>query len=348
MGPVPALVIKALLLVGGLHPAPKIDPEEFRSWFREASEGRMPLEKGVLEQARGYRYVFVLGLLNERMPGYFSQITAELRAMGVPREAIFEIAPSSDATFEENLGAIRDEFLAASRLGPEPIVVIGHSRGACDALAFAMMEPQFVSRHVAALFLIQGPFGGSGAADYVLGTGTPMDDRMPPRARLLGRLFRSIEARKLDRGKHQGLADLARDAARDFWKTLLREHAASIPIVGPRTFYIEAIAPPERQPPLRRPVARYLETYYGPNDGLVAAEDQFLPGLGTRLGMFDASHTDLTHRFPAALARPRVREAMAKAIVTAISRPGDGEEPSGNPVSPPDREADESARAARR
>jgi hypothetical protein len=79
-----------------------------------------------------------------------------------------------------------------------------------------MREPEFVGARVAALFLVQGPFGGSGLADYVLGEGTPMDGRMAaaPRitAHLIGRRERSLRGR----GRRAGLSDLTSEASSGF------------------------------------------------------------------------------------------------------------------------------------
>ncbi|WP_169980954.1 alpha/beta fold hydrolase [Tautonia rosea] len=316
----PSIVLKAALLLGGVHPAPTIEPSEFQDLFLASYDGTLELDESLAKRIQGFRYIFVLGLMNERSPGYLDQNVRELEAMGVPSNRIHRIAPSSNASFRENLDEIRAAFKKVADQGPEPLVVIGHSRGACDALAFALHEAEFVSERVIALFLVQGPFGGSGAADYVLGSGVPMDRKISPPARALANLFRNAAARKLERGKHSGIVDLTSDASDHFWKRLLASRRSAIPIVSPRTFYIEATVPPSRQPPFRRPVARYLEAYYGPNDGLVAAGDQYLPELGTRLGILEVSHMDLTHRFPAGRPQRRLRGALVQAIVVAVAR----------------------------
>ena len=64
-------------------------------------------------------------------------------------------------------------------------------------------------------------------------------------------------------------------------------------------------------------IAWYL-SYLGPNDGLVALDDQNVPGLGTVLAVLDAGHRDLTNRFPAARQNPRLRKALIDAIVMAV------------------------------
>ena len=80
---------------------------------------------------------------------------------------------------------VRDKILGFAGDRPERLILIAHSRGACDALTFALREPGFVRDRVEALLLIQGAFGGTGLADYVLGEGEPMDDRMSQGHRFL-------------------------------------------------------------------------------------------------------------------------------------------------------------------
>lgn len=304
-------------------PAPVVGSGEFRGWFERASEGRLRIPEAARARARRLRFVFVDGLGNERMPGYFSQNVGALRAMGVPSASIHEIRPSSHSGFDENLEAIRAGFLEAASSGPERMVVVAHSRGACDALAFALRNPGFVRDHVEALFLVQGPFGGSGLADYVVGEGEPMDWRMPPRARVVAKVVGGLERSALRRGRLSGLEDLTRDAAREFWDHELEADAEAVSAVGPRVFFVEASAPPSRQRLLRKPAALYLDAYYGPNDGVVAVSDQSLEGLGVRLGPLDAGHTDMTHRFPAGRAKSKLRHALVQAIVMAVGRDRD-------------------------
>ena len=89
--------------------------------------------------------------------------------------------------------------------------------------------------------------------------------------------------------------------------------------MGPKTFYVTSRVPPSRLRFFHRAIATYLQTYYGPNDGMVAVRDQSLPGLGTCLGVLDAGHTDLTHRFPATRAPRRYRRALVQAILMAVA-----------------------------
>ncbi len=269
-------------------------------------------------RARRFRYVFVGGFLNERMPGYFSQNARELRACGVPRPAIHFVSPSSHRSFDENLETIGEDFRRIAEAGPEKLVVIAHSRGACDALAFALRDAQFVADRVEALFLVQGPFGGTGVADYVMREGVPLDRRMPVGSRVVVHLLGKLERWLMDGGSHGGLARLTRSASRSFWGETLERHADAIPIVGPKTFFVTAEVRPSRLRLFARAFARYLLAYYGPNDGLVVLEDQSLPGLGKDLGPLHAGHADLTRTFFSTRAKRRVRKALVQSILMTV------------------------------
>ena len=57
---------------------PAVSPTEFQSWFRAASHGRLHLPREAQRGAQTYRYVFISGLANEYMPGYFAQSAKEV------------------------------------------------------------------------------------------------------------------------------------------------------------------------------------------------------------------------------------------------------------------------------
>ena len=281
-------------------------------WFDEACVARPSIPVEVKRAARRYRYVFVGGFHNERLPGYFSQNAKELRAQGVPRRAIHFIYPSSDETITGNARSVHDQFVEIAEAGREKLVVIAHSRGACDALLFALHDPEFVSEHVEAIFLVQGPFGGTGVADYLTGEGPPMDGQMPLKYRVIARLLARLEGYLLDRGKHGGLPSLSRQSSHDFWDSELEAHASAIPLVGPKTYFVTSKTNPSRLRLFQRALALYLAAYFGPNDGMVALEDQTLPGFGTLLAVLDAGHTDLTNHFPSARASRKLRRAARR------------------------------------
>ncbi len=202
---------------------------------------------------------------------------------------------------------MREVLLRIAEDNPERLVIIAHSRGACDALAFALNEPEFVRDRVEALFLVQGAFGGTGLADYVVGEGEPMDGQMPRVHRWIALAIGALERLLLERGRQGGLVGMTRDASRAYWNDVLEAHADAVPIVGPKVYYVASCARPADLALFQRAMAWYLGAYYGPNDGVVAVDDQTLPGLGTSLGVLEAGHADLTRRFPATRSKRRLR-----------------------------------------
>jgi pimeloyl-ACP methyl ester carboxylesterase len=295
---------------------------DFRQWFQNASQGQLRLSKDVTRAARAFRYVFVGGFANEYLVGYFAQNAQELRNQGVPRSAIHFIHPSSSRTVADNLGPVRDEMLKIAETGPERLVVIAHSRGACDALAFALRNPQFIHDRIEAMFLVQGPFGGTGLADYLEGEGKPMDGQMPRVQRWVAyQLGRVVQSSISDRGWQGAIKGLKREPSRDYWSRSLAEHASAIPLVSPKIFYIAARARPSRLGWFHKVTSSYLSSYYGPNDGIVTLDDQRLPGLGRCLGPVDAGHADLTCRFPMTSAGKKYRKALVLSILMAVGKP---------------------------
>jgi len=325
-----AIALGTVLLLQTRAVAADLTPAQFQGWFHAAARGKLHIPGAVERRARQFRYVFVGGFASERMPGYFSQSAKELRAHGVPPGSIHFIFPSSHETFDGNSDGVRSQFLEVASRGPERLVVIAHSRGACDALAFALRDGSFARDRVEALFLVQGAFGGSGAADYLMGEGLAMDRRMPARLRAFAFLLGRFEAFLMHKGRHGGLAGLTRAESERFWRQIRDEHADAIPVVGPKTFYVMSRVDPSRLRLFRRAIGCYLQTYYGPNDGMVVLGDQSLPGLGTCLAVLDAGHTDLTHRFPATRAPHRQRRALVQCVLMAVGR--SGEEPGDLPV----------------
>ncbi len=252
----------------------------------------------------------------------------------MPRRSIHFIYPSSHETVEGNAEAVCSQIRQIARKGPEKLVVIGHSRGACDALAFALENPEFVADHIEALFLVQGVFGGTGIADYLAGEGPPIDSAIPWRHRVVAHLLGRLEGYLLDRGKHGGLLALTTRYSQEFWERALKEHEEAIGIVSPRTFYVTTRTGPKRLRFFQQAIAWYLG-YLGPNDGIVALKDQSLPGLGTVLAVLDAGHTDLTNHFPSTRLNPRLRKALVDAIIMSVARHGSDRPLARGPSAPP-------------
>ena len=213
-----ALAILAAMVAGPTVEIPPrvVAPSDFQAWFESACHGALKFTR-IRSPVRPRGTVrFCRGVSQRADAGLFHGGDAGASPRGVPRRSIHLISPSSRETVAGNAKWVREQFEAVADEGPEALVVIAHSRGACNALAFALENPEFVRDRVHALFLIQGPFGGTGLVDYVLGEGPPMDGRMPWRHRIVARLLaraRGVsrferEPRRPDRAQPIGVEDV--------------------------------------------------------------------------------------------------------------------------------------------
>ncbi len=306
------------LLAGGSEGDLPTDAGRFDRWFASGVAGTLDVPASVAGRAAGFRYVFVGGFRNERMPGYFAGNMAELKRLGVERRRMHVILPSSKQTTSENAREVRDRFLAIAEEGPERLVVVAHSRGACDALAFALENPAFARDRVEAFYLIQGPFGGSGLASYLGGSGEPIDRRMRWPQRTVAHLAKTLARLVPGRRKREVVDSMTPEASAAFWASALDRDPETLALVGAKAFFIRSAIDPDRLGFIRRAMAWYLQTYHGRGDGVVTLEAQSLPGFGTVLATVEAGHSDLTCKRPSSRAHRRDRFALMESLVMDV------------------------------
>ena len=315
-----AILVAGLLGVAPIEapsqarPSPP-DSAAFRAWFERQSQHPTALPVATVQAARAYRYVFIAGFLNEGFQsGYFSQNRQALLDAGVKAGAIEVLFPKSGNTVAQNVEVLSRSLPALAAKGPQKLVLIGHSKGAVEALAFAVGAPDFLRDHVQRIFLVQGAFGGSGIADYITGTGHPLDDRMAPVPRVLFALAAGW-GELLDSRIDGGFQSLSRVRAAELWKRLPRLPDE----LTERVFFIRSQRDPDKVCPLLWLTAKYLATYYGPNDGLLVISDQWVPGAGQLLGDLDADHSGLTVAGPVSDWPARVRRAFMHALLMQLA-----------------------------
>lgn len=313
-----AVLVAGLLGVASAPvPAAPAQPDSaaFRAWFERESQHPTALAPGALKAARAYRYVFIAGFLNEGFQiGYFNQNRQTLLDAGVKPGAIEVLFPKSGNTVPENVAVLAQRLPEIAAKGPEKLVLIGHSKGAVEALAFAVGAPEFVRARVQAIFLVQGAFGGSGIADYITGTGHPLDDRMAAIPRALFALAAGW-GELLDTRIDGGFQSLSRLHAAELWQRLPRLPAD----LEDRVLFVRSQREPDKVCPLLWITAKYLATYYGPNDGLMAISDQWLPDAGRLLADLDADHAGLTVARPISDWPAQVRRAFMRALLMQLA-----------------------------
>jgi len=286
----------------------------FAAFFERQVAAADPLPQDVLAAARRYRYVFVAGFLNEAFrSGYFNENRDALLAAGVGADAIHVVFPRSADAVAETAGHLRQQIPALAGAGPQKLILIGHSKGAAELLAFALGNAAFVRARIEAIFLVQGAIGGSGVADYITDAGHPLDDEMPAAARVAFAVA-ARGGKLLDGQLDRGFQSLTHRQAAALWARLVPRQSPS-----DRIFYVRGHRKPAEVSKILSLTATYLSTYYGDNDGLVEVEDQWIPGLGRVLATLEADHMALTVARPVSGDGPAVRRAFTRALLMQLA-----------------------------
>jgi hypothetical protein len=174
---------------------------------------------------------------------------------------------SGRSSSARNAAQIRD-FLAASPPEPgEKVVLVGYSKGVCDALQ-AVAGHKGVRRRVDAVVSVAGAVGGS-----VLVEGIP-----EPLAAVVSR----ADLPGCDAGDGGGIDSLRRSTRRDW----LARHALPRSV---RYFSLVALPEPDRVSAILRPGYRRIADVDPRNDGQVVWADALIPA-GTFLGYANADH----------------------------------------------------------
>jgi hypothetical protein len=297
----------------------QIERNDFTEWFRSSFNRASAFPTERAEKARNLRYVFVKGFLNELTPGYFTDNIARLKSLGVPDSHIDIVSPSSGQSFTGNVGNLNRK-LSRHFTGKEELVIIAHSRGAVDALAWAIYNAGPFQRNVKELFLVQGPFGGSGVADYFSGEGHPIDFRMPKYAFVAGFLKGLYYGGAVDFWIQEGMSTLTTRVSSAFWKRTLRNFSGMIPLVREKIHFITASTYPDEVSTILLPAAWYLHTYYGSNDGLVVRRDQAIEEVGNIILTIKGDHASLTNAWPMSDFPSTYRQAFTDAIVLSVTK----------------------------
>ena len=295
---------------------------DFQGWFEADRRGGLIIPAQRLEKARTFHYLFVSGFHNESMPFYFRGNVHELRRLGVPPENIHRFHPSSHEPLEpliERLGMwVEQHGTEASG----KIVLIGHSRGACLSLATVAERGLWFRDRLEALFLLQGPFGGTAIADYVVTPGSQFPTNWPFRRLGLARTLATIQRLRMRLGWDAALNDLTRQASRHYWKRWIEKQRAESPEIieeiARRTYFITTAIDPALSRFPRSELGRILQEQDGPNDAVVATADQSIANFGTRIGPLAAGHTDLVWGLYASADARQDRRAITRAILQLV------------------------------
>lgn len=303
--------------------------EDLQTWVREDPLRLLPSER---EAARSFRYVFIKGYLNEVIPGYMDDSREALESFGVPLDQVHVISPPSFRSIQVESRHLGRQLAGIVERGPQPLVLIGHSKGASSVLAFALQNPEFVRVHVKAIFPLQGVFGGSGVADnlYFWTTasrrGLSKEGYSDPAALLFSAfafLARPVVSAGACFGAFQGMRSLTHLHNQKYWESLRESCEQSIPLVASKTLFLRTAQHPKHQEGALRLTSAFLRHTYGVSDGMVGVDEQYLPWMQQNCPVFlqNADHHGLTHQSPLTTASSTLRKRFIAALLKGLARP---------------------------
>ena len=242
--------------------------------------------------------LLVPGLFARYYPRYLEDVREHLEARGATVRV--SIAADGEGTVHANAAALRDEILqfaneldentlpplvgegeggdrdefihgarvpkGVSRTTQRRIVLVGHSKGACDAAAALALYPSALAPRVAGVVASQCPYGGSPIASDLLATEASSALVGGALARLVGASSPSDAA---------ALSGATRDVTYASRRAFLARHPLPPGLVPTVSFHTETTSPAS----LLFASAAYMRRRYGvANDGLVARCDAEVPG----------------------------------------------------------------------
>ncbi len=238
--------------------------------------GERPAPRPPPANPAGYRLLFVPGFLASCFPSVetFADVVAAARAQGFDARAL---------AAEGRNGVDANARMLAKQLKHLPaddrsIVLVGHSKGAVDALALIVARPE-LTRSVVAVLAVGGALQGSPLADRLHGLyratlgAFPFPDCVP--------------------GDGDAVADLSPQLRRDWWA----QHGAEVKVP---VYSLVSVPDAERlSASLLLPYAGLArDSRY--NDGMVLARDQIVTP-GRLLGVVNADHLAVAIPFPGGL-----------------------------------------------
>jgi hypothetical protein len=260
----------------------------------------------------------VAGFASEDLVGYFDANIKTLGKAGIPRNQISVIKPSSKNFPEKNARELDKQFRALKTAESEPLVIVAHSKGAVETLIWALQNAEFVRDSVRAIFMVQGAFGGSPVADYLLGLGHPVDDSMPEKYRIALKGMAPTLGGFVDREDHDGLESLEEKLSEQRWPQLAAQFPHATALIAQKIFYIQGEEDVSKMSLGLRASGSYMATYYGKNDGLVPFDNQVVPGIGQSILVAETDHGGLFFPRPYSNTSAKTRASFTRFLLNYL------------------------------
>lgn len=274
-------------------------------------------------KASQYQYVFVAGIFNELMPYYFKDYQDWLLRCRVPQKNILIARPYSGAGLNRSSSTLK-ELLSQMTLQShdKPLIIVGHSKGAPEALLAAIESPPEVQNQIAVIVSIQGSFGGSPIADLAL---SYAKDEMSSRDRFRVKVGRRL-ALWLKRVEAayggpmtEGVYSVKTQQSRQFWTQYLKDHSSSAILTQNKFLVLQTYKNYRRLNPFFFFSGQYLDRITGERtDGAIpfSAQKPPIPNLQTAVMELDHLDTVLPKAF--SFSSAEIRYHLIASIIEAI------------------------------
>ncbi|MBF5045156.1 MULTISPECIES: lipase [Myxococcaceae] len=252
-----------------------------------AAESVLPAE------AREHQYLLLRGLLGDELPGYFEDNVGRLVRRGLD---VREVAVDTEGALSANVLRVCEALRDAVYFG-RSVVLVGHSKGAVEAMAALALHPE-LRGPVRALVALQAPYGGSPIANDLI--------TIPRLRRLVDTVMPCV---------FQGQSVSVEDFTYAERMRFVRAHPypTEIPTVALATSRGSPLS-------LLAPVARYTRRRYGwASDGFVVPEDALVPGARV-VRLDDVDHAQGAMRSLPGLSRWSPGDLTEALVALALTR----------------------------
>lgn len=283
------------------------------------------IQLNACQVAKEFQYVFVAGIFNELMPYYFQDYKDWLLGCQVPKENIVIARPySGDGLLRASEG-LKTVFNKLVETHPnKALIIIGHSKGAPEALLAAFESTINTQNHIAKIVSIQGSFGGSPIADMALHNST-QSSRLSSNlllkiARRLAILLRRVET-AYGKKVTAGVSSVKTKESSQFWRTYLNTQYSSAIIHGNKIIVLQTYKNYRRLNPFFFLSGEYLDRITGERtDGAIPLSAQVPPLECFSSAILELDHLDtvLPKRF--SFSSPEIRHQILSAVILSAER----------------------------
>lgn len=268
----------------------RYEVEVYRQSNPQTQSAHLP--KKIVTALSGKSFLLIDGMFGDLAEKIYEKDFVPFLKSELHTNDVYVVRPASNNSMDQNARYLAAEIkLMSYRFQKQntlkPLIVIAHSRGAAEMLVTLMLYPELIHlAHIEQVILVEGAFNGSPIADWAVNILKPkcLKPTMIPVLKEtcdfyndLDSLqtmipYRAIELRQsLERSLGQETRNLLQSKV-SFVRGQSDFKSTWLPLV---------------------PSQIYLSQFYGPNDGVLLTEDQYVPGLGLDLGILNVDHLRL-------------------------------------------------------